>query len=302
TALLEFVVGSRGGPATLFVVARALPTGIRVHPLAFGDSVPAQVARFVALLEGGTDPGDLAHALGRALLEPALAELGPHVTRLVIVPDGPLHRLPWDALRLADGRRVVERFAVSVAPSAAGVGGLWRRARGRGAATAGPVRLLAFGDPAFAGAGAARPDVRPGGEAAEVFRSAFEETGGLPRLEASAREVKLVARYAPEAEVRTREAASASYLKHADLARFRILHFATHAVVDEGPAARTALALAPGDGESGFVSPGELAALHLDADLVVLSACRTGRGVVVEGEGVQGLTAPLLQAGARSVV
>src|SRR5262249_42726552 len=84
--------------------------------------------------------------------------------------------------------------------------------------------------------------------------------------------------------------------------RFRILHFATHALVDESTAARTVLALAPGEGESGFVSPGELAALRLDADLVVLSACRTARGVVVEGEGVQGLTAPLLQAGARSVV
>ncbi|HKE12806.1 MAG TPA: CHAT domain-containing protein, partial [Myxococcota bacterium] len=123
-----------------------------------------------------------------------------------------------------------------------------------------------------------------------------------PRLQASAREIQLVAGYAPEAEVRLREAASAAYLKRANLARFRILHFATHALVDESTAARTALALAPGEGESGFLSPGELAALPLNADLVVLSACRTARGVVVEGEGVLGLTAPLLQAGARSVV
>jgi CHAT domain-containing protein len=72
--------------------------------------------------------------------------------------------------------------------------------------------------------------------------------------------------------------------------------------VDERTAARTALALAPGEGESGFVGPGDLAALQLDADLVVLSACRTAGGVVLGGEGIQGLTAPLLQAGARSVV
>src|SRR5262249_16089316 len=76
---------------------------------------------------------------------------------------------------------------------------------------------------------------------------------------------------------------------------------ATHALVDESTVARTALALAPGDGDAGVVSPGELAALHLDADLVVLSACRSARGVLVEGEGVQGLTGPLLQAGARAV-
>ena len=51
-----------------------------------------------------------------------------------------------------------------------------------------------------------------------------------------------------------------------------------------------------------MVGPGDLAALRLDADLVVLSGCRTAGGVLVEGEGVQGLTAPLIQAGARSVV
>jgi CHAT domain-containing protein len=296
TALLEFVVGARGGPATLFVAVRA---GVRVRTLALGDSLSADVARFAALLEAGTDPDELAHALGQALLAPALADLGPEVTRLVIVPDGPLHRIPWDALRLADGRRVVERYAVSIAPSAAVVAELWRRARDGG--TSGPVRLLAFGDPAFATPGAAGRDDSHSG-AAEVFRSAFDATGGLPRLAGSAREVELVARYAPAAVVRVREAASAAYLKRANLAGFRIIHFATHALVDEGTAARTALALAPGEGESGFVSPGELGALHLKADLVVLSACRTGRGVVVEGEGVQGLTAPLLQAGARSVV
>jgi len=60
--------------------------------------------------------------------------------------------------------------------------------------------------------------------------------------------------------------------------------------------------LAPSAGDDGLVSPGDLAALPLRADLVVLSACRSAGGVVVDGEGVQGLTAPLLAAGARAVV
>ena len=72
--------------------------------------------------------------------------------------------------------------------------------------------------------------------------------------------------------------------------------------MDERSVAGTALALAPGNGESGFVGAGDLAALRLDADLVVLSACRTAGGVVVAGEGVQGLTSPLLAAGARALV
>jgi len=81
-----------------------------------------------------------------------------------------------------------------------------------------------------------------------------------------------------------------------------VIHLATHALVDDRALGRTALALAPGDSGSGLVTPAELARLRLRADLVVLSAWRTAGGVVVDGEGLQGLTAPLLEAGARSVV
>jgi CHAT domain-containing protein len=124
----------------------------------------------------------------------------------------------------------------------------------------------------------------------------------LPRLAGSGREARLVAGYSPGAEVRLRADASAEYLKHAPLKQFGVIHFATHAVVDDRSVARTVLALAPDSSDSGLVGPGDLAALRLDADLVVLSGCRTAGGVLVEGEGVQGLTAPLIQAGARSVV
>jgi CHAT domain-containing protein len=181
---------------------------------------------------------------------------------------------------------------VTLEPSVA----IMLRLRGR-AARHDPPDLLALGDPKFAAEA-------PGGATgeAQVYRDAFAANGGLPRLAGSAREAREVARFAPRAEVRLRAAASEAWLRRADLAGFRVLHFATHALVDEHSATRTALALAPGDGEDGFMGPGDLAALHLDADLVVLSACRTAGGVIVGGEGIQGLTAPLLQAGARAVL
>jgi CHAT domain-containing protein len=112
----------------------------------------------------------------------------------------------------------------------------------------------------------------------------------------------MVARYAASAEVRLRRRASADYLRRSPLAGFRVIHFATHALVDDRALGRTALALAPDSSGSGLVTPGELAGLQLNADMVVLSACRTAGGVVVDGEGIQGLTASLLEAGARSVV
>lgn len=298
TALLEYVGGVEGAPTTLLVVRRG---GIRAVALPAADSLGDRVARFAALLESNADAGPLARSLGATLLQPALAELGGGVRRLVVVPDGALHFVPWDALRLADGRYAAERYAVSVAPSATVLAELWRRgrarARERAASGPRPVRLLAFGDPTFAG----ERDVTTSADA-ETYRSAFDSSGGLPRLRASAGEARRVARYADDAEVRLRDEASAAYLKRGPLRSFRVVHLATHALVDERSLHRTALALAPGDGESGFVGPADLAALPLGADLVVLSACRSAGGVVVDGEGVQGLTAPLLEAGARAVV
>ena len=289
TALLEYVAGPGAVPTTLFVVTRA---GVRARLLPPADSFAPLAARFTPLLESGADPRALARALGAALLDSAVAAVGPGVTRLVIVPDGVLHRIPFDALRLADGRYAVERFEIANAPSAGVAAALWRRRT----APAGDAvaRVLALGDPQFA------PESAAG--AGEAYRSAFAEAGGLPRLVASGEEVRAVARYAPGAVVRLRGWATESFLKGEALAPYRVLHLATHALVDERSLARTAIALAPGGGEDGFLTPGELAALDLRADLVVLSACRTAGGVVVTGEGVEGLTSPLLEAGARSIV
>jgi CHAT domain-containing protein len=261
------------------------------------DSLVAPIDRFVAQLESGTDAGPLARTLGDAVLGPALGELDPATTQLVVVADGALHRLPFDALRLADGRAAVERYTVGHAPSAAVFAEYRRRPAESKAGPRSAPRVLAFGDPVFDGeAGVAT------GEAAVTLRSAFAGREGLGRLPASGGEAREAARYGRGSVVRLRGEASEAWLKGAALGGFSVIHFATHALVDDASVERTALALAPGAGEDGFVAPADLAALELDADLVVLSACRTAGGVVVAGEGVQGLAAPLLAAGARSVV
>jgi CHAT domain-containing protein/tetratricopeptide (TPR) repeat protein len=303
TALLEFVAAD-GGPVTLFVVQRA-GVHARVLPPPAAGALAASVGRFVSLVESGADAARLGRELGAALVDPALPLLDPRVTRLVVVPDGPLHRLPFDALRLPDGRYVLERFAVGVAPSASVLAAL--RGRAPEPPDAPPARLLALGDPAItaprgaprAGAGAVDAARFAGDDDPQVIAAA---AGGLPRLAGAAREARLVGRYSPRADVRLGAAASAAFLKHADLRRYRVIHLASHAIVNDRSLAGSALVLASGGGESGFVGPGDLAALRLDADLVVLSQCRSAGGVLVTGEGVQGLIAPLLQAGARSVV
>ena len=224
------------------------------------------------------------------MLDPVLQGLQSEISRLLIIPDDLLHRVSLDALPLENGQPLISRYAIAIVPSAAIAAHLYaRRQRSES------PRILAVGDPRFSEEAAADPTT-------ELYRSAFLETGGLPRLTASAREARLAAGFSPDAELRLRDDASESYLKRRDLAGFSIIHLASHALVDERTLERTAIALAPGDGEDGFLSAGDLSALQLNADLVVLSACRTAGGVVVGGEGVQGLVAPLLSAGARSVM
>ncbi len=288
TALLEYVTGAGGQPTTLFVITRR---GLTTHRIAPADSLASDIASFSELLEAGAGARALAQSIATRVIAPAMAALPSGVSRLVVVPDGVLHRLPFDALTLPNGRPLVADYALSIAPAAAVLSVLWDRAPGRPNG-----RILAFGDPRFA-------DEQPAsGSAAATYRDAFAGNGGLTRLPASAQEARMVARFGTRPLVRLRARASEAALKALARDSFDIMHFATHALVDDRSPARTALALAPGGGDDGFVGPEELLALAANVRLVVLSACRTARGALVAGEGVQGLTAPLLQAGARAVV
>src|SRR5439155_18478152 len=109
SVILEYVTGGLGAPTTLFVLTRGDGGGVAVRAsiLPPADSLAGQLTRFLALVQHGEE-ADLGRAFGSALLDSAQAELGAGVTRLIVVPDGPLHRVPWDLLRLADGRYLVE--------------------------------------------------------------------------------------------------------------------------------------------------------------------------------------------------
>jgi tetratricopeptide (TPR) repeat protein len=288
TAVLEFLAGRRGQPSTAFVLTRS---DIRATVLPSLDSLEPLLLGFIRAVQANPSQSAGGETLRRVLLDSVLASLPPGVTRLLLVPDDLLHRVPFDALPLTDGRPLLSRYATGVVPSAGIASRLYARRR-----VDETPRLLAVGDPRF-------PEETTSGDATtEIYRSAFEESGGLPRLSASAGEARLAARFSPAPVLRLRDDASEAYLKHTELTGFHVIHVASHALVDERTLERTAIALAPGAGEDGFMSAGDLSALRLDADLVVLSACRTAGGVVVGGEGVQGLVSPLLSAGARSVV
>jgi CHAT domain-containing protein len=92
----------------------------------------------------------------------------------------------------------------------------------------------------------------------------------------------------------------------ADLGQYRLVHFATHGLVDSRYPALSALALSQFDErgvpQNGFLRLHDIYGLDLNADLVVLSACETALGREIRGEGLMGLTQGFLYAGARGVV
>jgi CHAT domain-containing protein len=111
-----------------------------------------------------------------------------------------------------------------------------------------------------------------------------------------------VGRFGAEPVVRLGADASEAFVKRYSFRGVGVVHFATHAVVDEWDSDRSALALTPGQDQDGRLTPREIGELELPVELSVLSACRTASGPVVGGEGIQGLAAPLIAAGSRAVL
>jgi CHAT domain-containing protein len=290
TAIVMMDAGMDGARGTAFVLTKRALTS---HALPSVDEVAPRVRRMVALLESGRDAAAESRALGAMLVAPLLRRLdSASVTRVVFLPEGVLHRLPFDVLRLPDGRFVVERFETAVAPSATV---LMRLASASSRVNNAP-RVLAFAD--------ARAREPRGGDSmpdSPFFLSLFGSSKLMPRLAGSRTEVAAVQRAFPGTTVRTGTVATETEMKRS-ASDYDVLHFATHAVVDEWSGASAALALTPTATDDGLLDSSEIARLNIKATLVMLSACRTVGGEVIAGEGVRGLTSAFLQAGAKSVI
>jgi CHAT domain-containing protein/tetratricopeptide (TPR) repeat protein len=230
-----------------------------------------------------------ARALHQTLIAP-IADLLATRRTWILIPDGPLWNLPFQALVDEQGRYAAERAAIVYAPAIAA----WVEMSRPAAASPQRARreLLAFGNPATAaGAGA--------GVGAERTRARLAP---LPEAET---EVRSAARfYGPgSSAVYVRDEATEARFK-AEASRYRVLHLAGHGVLNDASPMHSYLLLATRDhdGEDGFLEAGELMQMDLGAELVVLSACETARGGYAEGEGIIGFSWALFAARCRTQV
>jgi CHAT domain-containing protein/Tfp pilus assembly protein PilF len=278
TVLVAYSVGREKTIAFALVGGDA--GGLEAVTIPIGEeALRSRLRRWRRLLERTAPPPEFfseARALYDLLLRPLEAHLVP-ARRLLISPDGPLHTLPFAALRR--GSAYLAAWKPTHVVQSGSVYARLLQSRG---SLSRPATLLAFGDPRYA-------------------------PGGPDSLPETRNEVHEIARLLPGAVVHLGDDASEENAKAAGRSA-RYIHFACHGTTNERFPLDSALLLSAPGGlakgrENGTLYAWEIfERVRLDADLVTLSVCRSGAGAEIAGEGLIGLTRAFQYAGARSVL
>jgi len=276
----------------------------------------------VRITEANAQLHETATSLGNLLIGPAAGRVG--TKRLIIVPDGALQYIPFQALMVPattfdasnSGGLVplLVNHEIVYEPSASALAFVLTDSAQRKPA---PNSIAVFANPVFeADDPRVKPENRVGTQATDssqklevkqAFRDLGLGEGRIPALPASREEAEAIMSVAPWGtglKAMDFEANRATIMKP-ELAQYRFVHFATHGFVDYQHPELSGLVLSlvdeRGQTQDGFLRLHDIYNLKLSANLVVLSACNTGLGKEVKGEGLIGLTRGFMYAGASGV-
>jgi CHAT domain-containing protein len=344
TLLLEFSLGAQR--SYIWAVSR---TEISSYELPGRAEIENEVRRFYDLLTTSQPkPGitfdqqqervrqaeaelpTLTASLSELLLGPVADKLG--TKRLLIVADGPLQYIPFQALSLPvkndlsdssakassnETRLLISDHEIINEPSASILALVLSESANR-VPPSNSVAVLA--DPVFESddpriAAAAKPGTQPATSQGQEtqFHQALRDVnlsgdGHIPRLLASRAEANAIMAVTPwlSGFEATGFDASRATVTKTNLSDYRIVHFATHGLLNNEHPELSGIVLSlfdqKGQPQDGYLRLDDIYNLKLPVDLVVLSACNTGLGKDVRGEGLIGLTRGFMYAGASSVV
>jgi CHAT domain-containing protein/Tfp pilus assembly protein PilF len=255
-------------------------------------------------------------AISQMILQPVAAQLGQK--RLLIVSDGVLNYLPFAALSLPgkSGENgnppLIVDHEIVLLPSGSTLGIL----RQNYADLPAPTRTLAiFADPVFSGndervKNSSSATTQQAVEAANpgLSRSRGDNNVQFDRLKFTRKEAQIIQGLVPANSITQSFdfAASRAAATGSNLSQYKIIHFATHGLANSDYPELSGIILSlideNGNALNGFLRLTDIFNLKLAADLVVLSACQTGLGQNIQGEGMVGLTRGFMYAGAKRVV
>lgn len=321
TILLEYSLGK--DRSYLWMVT---PTSIKSFDLPKRETIEGAARRVYENMSAASAASEHALELSRMLLGPVAGDLGKK--RLLIVAGGALQYIPFAALSepgsngqrgpsrraapsrhggKAGARPLIVNHEIVYLPSASTLGVLRREFDGRPAA---PKQLAVFADPVFD-----RNDLRVKSASAEPSVPAPAQTpsrstgsGEYDRLRSTRREAEEIIAFSQKSEslLALDFEANRARVAEGDLNDYRILHFATHGLLDAERPELSGLVFSmvdeKGAPQNGYLRAHEVYNLKFSADLVVLSGCRTALGKDVRGEGLLGLTRGFMYAGAPRVM
>ncbi len=293
--------------ADIETMAAALTALLNANAAQEGESFTQQQAR---IKEARLRLPSLAHELSSMILGPIAEKL--HGKRLIVVPDGKLNYFPIGALPIPNSDSddpIILTNEVIYQPSAQTYALL--KNVGKARANDRTKDLLVFSDPVFSTSDERLTGINVGLTKAvspeERLRFRFVDSfSSLSRLRASRTEAETITKAVGTSDLFTGFDATRERLLSTNLSNYRVVHLATHGFLDMERPELSSLIFSRYDQRGSRINESirlnDIYSMKLNADLVVLSACQTGTGKEVKGEGVIGLDNAFLQVGARSVV
>lgn len=303
TILLEYILGT--DKSYVWAITR---DSVTAHEITGKVGVAAEAVYNLSKDRSEGNADQLTQAtreLSQMVLSPVADQLNKR--RIIVIADGALNYIPFQMLPLPSSSNVeplVAQHEIINAPSASVLGELRTEVAGRGARS---KTLAAFGNPALGSGAQTDEHLRYALRDIELNGDSFD-LSKIGELFFAEREINALREIATPAATFTATgfAASRDQLFKLDFSQYAILHFATHGLLDPKRPEYSGLLLSMvddrGKQQKGFISLQDVYSLRAPVDLVVLSACRSGLGREIRGEGLVGLTRGFMYAGATTVV
>ena len=293
TAFFEYCL--RENHSYVFVITKK---DLKIIPLPPAHQIQSQVKSYLSTITDAENHDfRIGYELFDALVKPGLDG---SLDKLIFIPDDILHYLPFETLlnRDYEHRWLVQDYKIAYAPSLTSLREIIHRKSAAGFSS--QKDILAVGDPCF-GASETLENTR------EISKSFDAATSlNLPRLRFSGQEIEKIAGMFDKTDILKREDATEGQFKQLDLSEYKILHLATHCLIDNQNPDRSSIVFSLGDTadkvEDGFLQMREIFQLRLNSDLVTLSSCQTGLGQFIKGEGIESLSRAFFYAGASSTL